>query len=111
MSERKSSGALKALVWVVLATGMGVVAGGGFMVLGGKIAGSPTTEDFEGMKSKWGGDGGGPDGTVLKPVASDGPASAGDRPVVAPIEATEAIYQQYMARKDVLVLVEYYADW
>lgn len=35
------------------------------------------------------------------------------RPIVAsqPIAADEQIYQQYIARKDVLVMVEYYADW
>jgi hypothetical protein len=35
------------------------------------------------------------------------------RPIVAsqPIAADERIYQQYIARNDVLVMVEYYADW
>ena len=35
------------------------------------------------------------------------------RPMLAsqPISADERIYQQYINRKDVLVMVEYYADW
>ena len=35
------------------------------------------------------------------------------RPMLAsqPIAADEQIYQQYIARNDVLVMVEYYADW
>lgn len=35
------------------------------------------------------------------------------RPLVAsqPISADARIYQQYIARDDVLVMVEYYADW
>ena len=35
------------------------------------------------------------------------------RPVIAsqPIATDERVYLQYINRKDVLVMVEYYADW
>lgn len=109
MSKPNGGGFFKNFMWVVFATGVGVSFHGGCLVAEWKLAGGP---DLEELPQIWAMMEKGSEGSL---EAADDPATAGSGPggarVSAPIEATEAVYQQYMAREDVLVLVEYYADW
>ena len=105
----------KNLIWVAFATVVGVVFHGGCLALEWKFAGAP---GLEGIRAALGNmepsDGGNlPDPADGTGAPSESAERSSGRSVVAsaPIEANEAVFQQYMDRDDVLVMVEYYADW
>jgi hypothetical protein len=118
MSEQNSGGIFKNLMWVVFATVVSVVFHGGCLALEWKLAGAPGLEGLDGIRAVLGSaepsEGANlPDHADGTGAPSESAARSTGRSVVAsaPIEANEAVYQQYMERDDVLVMVEYYADW
>lgn len=106
---------VKTLMWVMVAVAAGMVASGACMYAGWRMAGSPGMGDLKVIPVAWKrmGAGNGAEGMEQADLAVVDAATGAERRVVAsaPIEADENLYQQYMARRDVLVMVEYYADW
>ena len=84
------------VLFILAAIGITVVAAGTFLYVNRERVFSKTVASEEST-----------------PADSSGSSTPGRRPVVAsaPIHANERTYATYAMRDDVLVLVDYYADW
>lgn len=103
------------LLLVMVGAVAGMVTSSAGMYAWWRVVGSPGRGDLQAlaMAGKAIGAGNGATGVEPADPAAAGAASGAERAVVAsaPIEADENVYQRSMARRDVLVMVEYYADW
>ena len=140
MSEPKPTSGLKLFALIVFAVGMSFVVSGGVSFATWKFAGEDMVDEtvlkevilvdreevgrentFEKQQrdtDEWFGSvqntvdvqAGVKEASAMKAAEKK---TIAKRPVVSkwPIEATDSKYREWMARKDVLVLVEYYADW
>lgn len=103
MADKKSSGCLKAfmITSVLSLLVMALLGGGGYYLW--KTKGAPTLEQMQKQLAE---------GSINISSEGSGGAVEGRRPVVAsaPMQAGPETYAQYVNRKDVLTLVNYYSD-